>query len=96
MYLLPSIAWGKKREKEKQEECTMEFFKAFHLHRIKRVQQQDKFVLPGDTTCESLAVSPLGKHNFADLFCRGLVKNQLFKCVRFNKSISRKRPEHDM
>lgn len=95
---IPIKAWGKKREKGKTEEYTVEFSKVFHLHWKKRVYQQDKFVLPGDTTCKSLAMSSLGKHNFADLFFRGLVKNQLFKCVRFNKSISRKRkrPEHDM
>lgn len=62
----------------------------------KKAQQQDKFVLPGDTTCKSLAVSSLGKHNFADLFFRGLVENQIFKCIRFNISIRRKRRAHDM
>lgn len=59
--------------------------------------QQDKFVLPSGTTSKgellnSVWPSPLlATTSLLISFFRCLVKNQLFKYNRFNKSISRKR-----
>lgn len=34
---IPIKAWGKKREKEKQEEYTVELFNVFNLHKEKKI-----------------------------------------------------------